>query len=293
MQISKAAAWGISEDMALNSNGLRLFSGIFSHSQTMGPVVVVLVGFILCDMFFVERRFSVWHLLFMAPAPMLAYMSRSRTAFLALGVILVVGFIAVVRNKTMAPIVMGRVRLLAWIVFVVMVCAAIALEVFGGTLSSWLFKSKDSSAQGHELIDVAATRMGKVEENLYDFKKNPCVGKGFQTHELHRELFRAGIINYFSAPVEKGVLPLMILGEGGIVGAIIFLCFILSFYAKCVRCGYSALVVLMTGFLAVNMGEAAFFSPSGTGGDLWFICIIGGWGIDMTQERLLAYRHRV
>ena len=249
----------------------------------MGPVIAILVGVVLCDMFFVERRFSLWHLLIVAPAPLLTYMSRSRTALLTLGVVMFVGFLVVIRDKAMMPVVQRRVRFAAWIVSAIIVCAAIVMEVTRGTMSDWLLKGVDSSPQGHELSDIAATRMGKAEENLYDFKKNPYVGKGFQTHELHRELFRAGVINYFSAPVEKGILPLMILGEGGVVGAIIFLVFICVFYSKCWRYGYSALAILMSGFLAANMGEATFFSPSGAGGDFWFVCIMGGWIIDLTR----------
>ena len=249
----------------------------------MGPVMAILVGVVLCDMFFIERGFGIGHLLIVAPAPLLTYMTRSRTALLAFGVVLLVGFVVVVRDKMMSPIVQRRVRFAAWAVALLMICAAIVLELTHGTMSNWLLKGVDSSLRGYELSDITATRMGKVEENIYDFKKNPYIGKGFQTHELHRDLFRAGIINYFSAPVEKGVLPLMILGEGGVVGAVIFLAFICIFYVKCRRYGYSALVILMSGFLAANMGEATFFSPSGAGGDFWYVCIMGGWIIDMTR----------
>lgn len=293
MQISKAASWGISEYDALNMSGVRLFSGIFFHSQTMGPVITILAAVVLCDMFFVEKRFELGHLLIVAPSPLLAYMSRSRTALLTLGVVMMVGFLVIIRKKDMATIVRRRVQFAAWIVCGIMICAAITLEVTRGTMSSWIFKGMNYSAEGYVWGDVTATRRGKAELNLYDFKRNPWIGKGFQTQELHKELFKAGVINYFSAPVEKGIMPLMILGEGGIIGAIIFLGFISAFYKKCSRYGYSALIILMSGFLAANMGEATFFSPSGAGGDYWFVCIIGGWIIDLLQASPLVYGQRV
>lgn len=284
MQISKAAAWGISEYDALNMNGVILFSGIFFHSQTMGPVITILAAVILCDMFFVEKRFMLGHLLIVAPAPLLAYISRSRTALLTLGVVMVVGFLVIIRKKDMPTIVLRRVQFMACVIAALMFCVVIALEATSGTMSNWLLKGAGTSLHGYEMRDLTATRMGKAEENIYDFKQNPYIGKGFQTHRIHKDLFRAGIINYFSAPVEKGVLPLMILGEGGIIGAIIFVGFIFLFYVKCAKYKYSALLILMSGFLAANMGEATFFSPSGAGGDFWFVCIIGGWIIDLSRS---------
>ena len=90
----------------------------------------------------------------------------------------------------------------------------------------------------------------------------------------------------------------MVLGEGGVIGAALFLIFLVVFYFKNLKRGNLATMILMSGFLAANMGEATFFSPSGAGGNFWFVCIIGGCAIDRIrdiprQEFLLIYRQDV
>lgn len=287
MQISKAAEWGISEYDALHSANLMLFSGIFSHSQMLGPVVVILLGFVICDMMLVHSRISILHISIALPALILAYMSRSRTALLTLVAIGFAVFIFATRDMALPLVVKRRLKGYIWCGILLMAIIAVSLEIRQGIISDWIYKGI-SSASGVEVADVMSTRMGKIEENIYDFKKNPYIGKGFQTQEIHRHLFNAGIINYFSAPVEKGVMPLMILGEGGVCGAVIFLAFVIAFYVKCLRMKEYALIILFVGFFAANMGEANFFSPSGGGGDFWCVCLLGGGIIDCLTR--LRYR---
>ena len=286
MQVSKAAQWGISEYDALHSE-LMLFSGIFFHSQTLGPVVIMLFGFVICDMMRVHSRMSIGHISIALPALILAYMSRSRTALLTLMAIGFSMFIFLTRDMVVPIVVKRRLRGYIWCGVLLMTIMAIFLEIRKGTISDWIYKGM-SGASGVEVGDVMSTRMGKIEENIYDFRKNPYIGKGFQTQEVHRYLFNAGIINYFSAPVEKGVMPLMILGEGGICGGVIFLAFLIVFYVKCLRMKEYALIILFVGFFAANMGEAHFFSPSGAGGDFWCVCLLGGGIIDYLNK--LRYR---
>ena len=64
-----------------------------------------------------------------------------------------------------------------------------------------------------------------------------------------------------SASIEKGVLPVMVLGETGIVGSIFFWLFIFTFYATCARKKYYCCATLHTVFFATNMAESTYFSP--------------------------------
>lgn len=283
MQISKAAIYGISAAESL-SNSVTLFSGLFFHSQTLGPVVAILTGLILCDMLFVEHKFTIGHIMAASPGPILMYMSRSRTALLTFAVLIFVGVYIAARDSSLPALVKRRVRFIAFGVAFCVLGLAVTLEVTRGTMSNWILKGVDVSMQGHTVTDITGSRLGKVDENLYDFRKNPYIGKGFQTHELHRALFQEGVINYFFAPVEKGVLPLMILGEGGVLGGVLFVAFIMHFIAGCTRKRMFAQVVLFAGFIAANMGEAMFFSPSAAGGDMWLIVIFGGLAVDVSAD---------
>ena len=84
-----------------------------------------------------------------------------------------------------------------------------------------------------------------------------------------------------SAPIEKGVLPLMILGETGIVGGFVFIVFLIVFYNTCSKKKYAVTATLFTVFMALNLGESIFFSTSGAGGILWVMSMVGGFTIDM------------
>ena len=128
---------------------------------------------------------------------------------------------------------------------------------------------------------LTASRMGKIEENLVDFKKNPLLGMGFQVNGCLRYNLRGvkGLI--LSAPIEKSVLPVMVLGETGIVGGVVFAAFLLVFYGTCVTRRYFCTLALMSVFLVTNMSEATFFSPGGIGGTMWVMCAGGGFTLDM------------
>ena len=84
-----------------------------------------------------------------------------------------------------------------------------------------------------------------------------------------------------SAPIEKGVLPVMVLGETGIVGATVFAMFLLSFWVNGSKMKLYMSIAMLVVFLATNMGEATFFSPGGIGGIQWVVCLIGGYTLDL------------
>ena len=133
---------------------------------------------------------------------------------------------------------------------------------------------------------VTSSRQGLIDESMYDFRRNPMLGSGFQVAEYTAEqVARSGSGLVISAPIEKGVLPVMVLGETGVIGAVVFAIFLISFYTtSCSRRLYVT-AALFTVLLATNMGEATFFSPGGGGGVLWTISIIGGYCIDMQLAR--------
>ena len=156
------------------------------------------------------------------------------------------------------------------------------LQVIDGGFSKYLRKDTLNSGQNYSLSEaMTASRMGVVGSSLNDFKKNPMFGMGFQTAEIHPYLLKARMISIFSAPIEKGVLPTMILGETGVVGAGVFLCWLMSFSFICMRRNYVCTLCLMGVLLATNLGEATFFSPGGVGGILWIVTVVGGYLCDL------------
>ena len=129
------------------------------------------------------------------------------------------------------------------------------------------------------------SRQALIEYNLGDFKKSPVWGKGFQVIEGMDSAYRAGMVTWYTASVEKGVTPYVILGETGMVGATVFVVFLISFYTTCLAKRYLALLTMFTCVLVANLADSTLFSPAGLGGFLWIASCIGGFGIDLISLR--------
>ena len=78
-----------------------------------------------------------------------------------------------------------------------------------------------------------------------------------------------------SAPIEKGVWVTAVLEEGGVVGWIIFVVFLVASITTSIKrkayIGASCLFV----FMVSNMGEFSFFSMSYLGGFCWAMVFVG------------------
>jgi hypothetical protein len=73
----------------------------------------------------------------------------------------------------------------------------------------------------------------------------------------------------------------MVLGESGLVGASLFILFLVVFFSTCHQKRYTATATLFIVFLTTNLAEATFFSPAGGGGVYWSLMVVGGFTIDM------------
>lgn len=265
-----------------SSDGMKLFTGVAVHSQFMGPLLACTGVWLLCDMLLVERRVSLLHLFLLVPLPVLLYMTRARIGLLSI----VAGFV-IVYFYLIPKIKFDRrtsVGVLAFmsIFMAVLVISSTILELRGGYLSKWLRKTEDVKHDQRSLSTaVTDSRQGVIFNCMDDFYKNKLLGMGFQVVKEHQELFRDGKITIYSAPVEKGVLPIMILGETGVVGLIAFIVFLIQFFTRCRHQGLWASGTCFATLLATNMAEATFFSPGGSGGVFWMICAGGGFVIDM------------
>ena len=287
MEVSKAASWGIyttGEEVAARA-GRSMFNGVLNHSQALANNVPIWFAWTLCDMLLIERRMSRIHMAIIILGPILMYMSRSRTALLTFTVSIIMISFYCVPFSLVPPIVKRRIKRITFAIFSVIVLVAVVAEIHNQTLSRWIRKYDDIYSKDVTLGEaLTSSRMGLVEYNMHDFKLNPMLGKGFQVMNWHAAAYKAGRISLVSAPIEKGVLPLMVLGETGVVGATVFTLFLISFYYACVRKKYWALLCLFTAIMASNMSEASFFSPGGAASQ-WTAAIIGGFGIDLIVKR--------
>ncbi len=289
MEVKKAAFWGMNitgSDVAARA-GRKLFNGVMEHSQLLAIITPVCLTWTLCDMLLIQKKISRLHLVIVTVAPVLMFMSRSRTAMLTFVVSIFMIYFCCIPSVKLPPAIKQRLRKTMYGLLAVIIVVITFAQIRYQTLSKWIRKEDNIGADQRSVAEaLTASRMGLVEYNLNDFKLNPVFGKGFQVMNWHAQAYKAHRISLLSAPIEKGVLPLMVLGETGLVGACVFIVFLLSFYRTCIRRKYNVLLCMFTIMLATNMSEASFFAPGGSA-MLWIFAVIGGFSLDLSCKKYI------
>lgn len=262
--------------------GLKLFAGVMNQSQCLATVLPCSLAWLACDMFFVEKRISKVHALTILAGMPLVYLTRSRSAMLTSVMAASFIYFYCIKKVNIRQTIKRKMHSAMMLLGVMVVIAAAVMEARNHAITRWLRKNEDVAGDTRSLGEAfTSSRMGKVNENLEDFKSSPVLGTGFQVaYEMKYQFaHHDGLI--LSAALEKSVLPLMVLGETGVVGGIVFLIYIISFYAGCIKKRYYCCATLHTVFLVTNMAEATYFSPGGAGGYMWVLCVGGGFVVDM------------
>lgn len=274
--------------LAAMSGSMQLFCGVTNQSQCLATVLPVSISWLACDMFFVEKRLSKFHLLTIALGLPLVYLTRSRSALLTsvVGACFIYGYC--LRKINIRPQIRRKIKSAMYVFAAGVMLVVGVMEAKDQSISKWLRKTDDLAGDTRELGDAfTSSRQGLIDMSMADFRANPFFGKGFQVMEYMKYAFKKNDGLILSASIEKGVLPVMVLGETGIVGSIFFWLFIITFYATCARKKYYCCATLHTVFFATNMAESTYFSPGGAGGYMWVMCVGGGFVIDM-----IALYHR-
>ena len=274
----------------MQEEGMRaLFCGITNQSQALAPLTACAFAFTACDMLFVERKFRLPHVMLLTLSLPVLYLTRSRLALVTLTASMMIIIFYTARQMQIRADVRARLGQGVFLFLVFVFSLAVVSQIKSGVMSEWIRKTSDARDDKRSLTEaLTSSRMGLIGESMRDFKRNPMIGMGFQVAEYTKRQTR-GRRFVISASVEKGVLPVMVLGETGILGATLFFLFLASFYYTCSQRKYYITITLFSVFLVTNMGEATFFSPGGGGGFLWMMCVVGGFALDT----ILLYRSNV
>ncbi len=260
-----------------------LFTGITNHSQFLGPCLACLGGWLACDMLFVEHRIRFFHMLLLVPIPVMIAMTKSRIGLLAFCMLIALLMFYCLPHIQITQKERHKIHGLLLGFVIILILILIVAEVKKGTVSRLVRKTNDTSEDTRTLFEALTnSRQEKINLCLHDFHSNPLWGTGFQVTSDLPYQYQRGEISLFSAPIEKGLLPLMVLGETGIIGAGAFLIFLIMFYHEASIKGYTATLTLFSVLLTTNLAEATFFSPSGGGGVFWMFTVCGGFLIDMS-----------
>lgn len=289
MMLYRMESYGmtITGEELMNSGTQVLFSGMTCHSQMLSPVVACLATWVLCDMLLIERRVCLLHSIVLMCVPILLYMSRSRGGLLMIVSVLIVTYFVTIPKSRLSTKIKRHLLLSVVAGAVVLIAAAVYFEVKNDAISRWIRKTDNVDSDTRSLQEAfTGSRQQSIEMNLYDFKLNPLLGKGFQVVQHMNELYQENRATWYTAAVEKGVTPYVVLGETGLIGAFAFIVFLSVFYTTCVRRGYVALMTNFTCFLVANLADSTFFSPSGLGGFMWMVSCIGAFSTDCLTKRL-------
>lgn len=268
-----------------------LFCGVANQSQALAPTLALAFAWVTCDMLFIEKRVRWPHLGLMIVALPLLYLTRSRVGILSLVAILFLIYFYAIRKVRVSPRTQSMLKRSMFGFLAAVALVAVVAELHGNTVTRWLRKTNDLEGDRRSFSEAfTESRMGLMEESLYEFNRSPMFGSGFQVSYHHLELMQNTDGFIYSAPIEKGLLPLMVLGETGIVGAVCFLGFLIAFVVTAQRRRLFITVTLFGVLFVTNFGEATFFSPGGMGGILWMFSVVGGFMID---TMLLNERYRM
>ena len=276
---------------AANSGAMSLFCGITQQSQTLSPMLACMFGWLVCDLLFVEEEFRWPHIILIVLSIPLLYKTRSRVALLTLMAALMLVYFYLPRHIQLRPMIKRWLRsMLLFFGFILVTVLAIS-EIHGDTFSRWIRKTNDVESDARSISEaLTESRQGLIEECMSDFRRNPLLGSGFQVASFTEEYVKRSEGLVLSSPIEKGVLPIMVLGETGVVGVIVFAVFLISFVNGCGRRRLRISLAMMCLLLVTNFGEASFFSPGGVGGILWTICVVGGYALDMSLSEIAGRR---
>lgn len=278
----------VANEAARNMEGLALFAGVTNQSQCLAVVLPCSLAWLVCDMLMIEKRVTRYHALTILAGVPLLYMTRSRTCMLTSMVAVCVLYFYCMRKVNLRPQVKRKLHAAMGFGIFLIAVAAIVAECRSGAISKWVLKYEGERSRSVS-ESLTKSRQGQFDSSIADFKRNPLLGSGFQVSYEMKYIFKGHKGLIMSASIEKGFLPLMILGETGIVGVVMFLLFLCSFYGGCNKRGLYCTATLFTIFLATNLGEGTFFSPGGIGGIMWVLCLGGGFVLDTVA----IYKHRL
>lgn len=242
-------------DIGYIRNGYA-FQGILDSSQSWGLIMAILASWLIGRLS-EEVQYRWLYMILLGISVVLLVMSATRTAGLAL--VLAVSGASIFYFAT-------RVSILSFIrtTFVVFTISMVAWFNFSDQLTTFIFK-KDNVANVSEIGE--ASRGVLVFPMITNIVENPMTGIGFgiASQPSKRVIHRDSTFGIpVGAPVEKGVTPLAVLEELGVLGLIVVLLWVWMLIRRSYQSGFTPFLVLST-ILFTNLGEASLFSTGGMG----------------------------
>lgn len=244
-----------------------LFQGILVHSMNFGPTIAVL-GAATVATWLTEQRLRIWQLGLLAICLFEVGLSKSRIGGLALVAGIALGLAGEAVRLCIASRAAGKqLRIGRMIAFALMslVLVAAAWRQVSAQISEFVRKGLNEEVSLEEA--ALASRGAKLNEMLANIDIKPLLGFGFgiQPGADYFGMARDPVFNLpVMATVEKGIMPVAVIEETGVIGGCFIFPWLLILIARATRAGLVQGTVLWA-VLVTNLAEACFFSPGGQG----------------------------
>lgn len=230
------------------------FQGITNHPNMFGILTVLFLSLLFSSLnivkrkngFFIQKIYTrIFILLMVFSSLYMVILSKSRTAFISC---LILILLYIVFNKAK-----NNRKLIFNFYFTLVIILLLITTSISEFIIEFLYKSQE---QG----DLLYSRQAQIESLTTNFIRNPLFGNGFAVPVLPYKSFE------FSSAfiVEPGNLILAILSYSGIIGAVLFIGYIMQILylnrVNFVKIGFLPLATLL-----ISMGEMVFFSSNNIG----------------------------
>lgn len=253
----------------------RGFQGILSHPQAFGPAMAVLAAWAASRALNSNPPpYRLIGLFVLCLA--LIVLSEARTA--GIGLLVSLALAAVVlqaltrrRLKDLFPAI--RSRRFAIVALLSLAILSLSAPFLSDSIQGFILKRGDAAG----LVEAYDRSRGRLMQEMWaNIREHPWAGIGFgissDPHAM--EIQRDPILGLpVGASIEKGVLPLAVLEELGIPGALAVLAWLCLLVRRAVSGRRIVPITLLFIALLLNMGEMMLFSPGGMG--LLMLVIVG------------------
>lgn len=265
---------GLPQGFAVNGTG---FQGVLNHPQPFGSTIAVLASILIVKLFS-KRSAKSWEFILIVFCVTVTALSEARTAGFALIIGLLISTTTVLffSGRSILSTFPGLKNIrVAFIFLLTLPAIIISIPFLKEAALDFVIKRGESAnlAEAYAVSRGGLFRM--MQENIFE---NPLTGIGFgiATDTNSMLIIRDPVFNLpVSAAVEKGILPVAVVEELGVIVTIfvsIWFLYLLRLSFKGGRITWTTFVML---FL-LNMGEATLFSPGGSG--LIFMVLLG-WAV--------------
>lgn len=263
------------------------YRGAISNPQAFGLTMAILAAWSAVRV--VEQPRPPWHLLFIVASSFwMVIMSEARTGAVAfvigIGVAMALGPVlsGLPVRQLMPGMRAGRVQLAIVLLVGIMI---VAWPTISERTDQFLAKRGGES----DLLAAYEVSRGPLIETMKkNIQQNLFLGIGFGIASAPELMIveRDPIFGLpTSAKVEKGVMPVAVMEETGLIGALVAALWAWTMLRASARRGMISLALLIV-ILLLNMGESTLFSPGGAG---LLTLVTIGWCVSAREVRRSAH----